>query len=216
MQLDDGGDRVGGEQHADLRIGLVDLGKARRVRQRDRLIGVDVGALDHRGVGADDDRGREPAHPRLRREELLEALALAVEQRLGARHVERHRHDVAADHAGLVLQIGVGDDQRVLDDRPRAGREQPVEAAIEGDAGDQRDKNGRNGGDHREQRDDADVQPRRGPAAAARLHHQPDLAADDAEQQEHRQRVGEQQRDHDRVGRRDRCEIGQHHEGRKG
>ena len=65
-------------------------------------------------------------------------------------------------------------------------------------------------------RDDAHVQACRGAARAARLHHLPDLAGDDADQQQHRRRVGEQQRHHDVVGRQDRREIGEHDEGEEG
>ena len=79
-----------------------------------------------------------------------------------------------------------------------------------------RDEDGRHRRDHREQRDDPDVQPRRGAAAPAGLHHEPDLAGDDAEQQEDGERVDQQQRDDDLMGRRDRRQVGKHHEGRKG
>ena len=63
--------------------------------------------------------------------------------------------------------------------------EQPVEAAVERDAGDDRDQDRRHRRDHGEQRDDAHMQPCRRAAAPARLHHLPDLVGDDAEQQEH-------------------------------
>ena len=64
--------------------------------------------------------------------------------------------------------------------------------------------------------DDAHMQPGAGAAAAARLHHLPDLAHDDAEQQQHRHRIGEQQRDHDVVGRQERGQVGKDDEGDKG
>ena len=85
-QLDHRGDGIGVEQHADLRLGLVDGGEAaRRPAAAVGLLGLDVGALDDLDVRADDHGGRQAAHPRLRGEELLEALALGIEQRLGAR-----------------------------------------------------------------------------------------------------------------------------------
>ena len=214
--LDDGGDRIGVEQHADLRLGFVDGRETGGVRQRSRLLRLDIGALDDRGVGPDDHRSRQSAHSRLRGEELLEALAFGIEQRLGARHVERHRHDVAADHLRVFLQIGVGDDQRVLDDGAGSRGEQPVEAAVERDARHHRHQDCGHRRDHGEQADDLDVQPRRGAAAPAGLHHQPHLVGDDADQQEHGQRVDQKKRDDDRMRGRDRRQIGQHDEGCEG
>ena len=52
--------------------------------------------------------------------------------------------------------------------------------------------------------------------APPRLHDVPDLAADDAEQQQHRERVDPEQGDDHVVGRGDRRQVGQHHEGREG
>ena len=101
---------------------------------------------------------------------------------------------------GVLLQIGVGDDQRILDDGAGARREQPVEAAVERDARDHRHQDGRHRGDHREQADDLHVQAGSRAAAPARLDHQPDLAGDDAEQQEHGCGVDQEQRDHHRNG----------------
>ena len=75
------------------------------------------------------------------------------------------------DGLGVLADIGVGDDQRLLDHGARARREETVEAAIERGAGDHGDEDGRNGGDHGEQADDLHVQPRAGRAAPARLDH---------------------------------------------
>jgi hypothetical protein len=58
----------------------------------------------------------------------LEALAVLVEHRLGAADVEGHRHDLAADRLGVLVDIGVGHDQRLLDHGARARREETVEA----------------------------------------------------------------------------------------
>jgi len=57
------------------------------------------------------------------------------------------------------------------------------------------------------------VQSGTGTPAAPCLHNLPDLAHDDAEQQQHRHSVHQQQRYDDIVGRRNRREIGEDNEG---
>ena len=69
-------------------------------------------------------------------------------------------------------------------DLARRAREQPVEAAVDGDVGDDRHQHRRQHRDDRKQADDLDVQPCRGPAAAPGLNHLPDLADDDPDQQQ--------------------------------
>ena len=92
-------------------------------------------------------------------------------------------------------------------------REQPVEAAVERHARDHRDQDRRHRRDHREQarRSAHAAAPRRGRGAAPA--HTPDLARDDHDEQKDRDRVDQEQRDDDLVGRRDRREPGQHDEG---
>ena len=53
---------------------------------------------------------------------------------------------------------------------------------------------GRQHRDDREQADDLDMQPRRRPAAPAGLDDLPDLAADDADQQQDGRRIDQQER----------------------
>ena len=127
-----------------------------------------------------------------------------------------HDHDIGAHDLRVIAQIGFRHDQRILDCGARAGGEQPVEAAIERHAGDDRDQDRRRRGDDGEQSDDAHMQPRGGPPGAAGLHHLPHFAHDDAEQQQHRRRVREQQRDDDVVGRRNRRQVGENDEGDEG
>ncbi len=116
----------------------------------------------------------------------------------------------------MVAQIGFGHEQRIFNRRARAGRKQTVEAAVERHAGDNRDQDRGRGGDNGKQADDADMQPGGGAARAARLHHLPDFAHDDCEQQNDGRRVGQQQRDDDVMGRRDRRQIGENDESGKG
>ena len=162
----------------------------------------------------DHHRGRKAARGRLRGEELLEALAIGVEHRLGAAEIERHGHDLAADRLCVLAHIGVGDNQRLLDHGARAGGKETVQTAVERGAGNHRDQHGRNGGNNGEQPDDLHVQARGRVAAPARAHDRPYFAADDGEQEQTRRQVGQQELDDDFVNRRDRRQPGEHHEGR--
>ena len=95
----------------------------------------------------------------------------------------------------------------------RARREEAVEAAIERRARHHGDEDGGNRGDDGEQADDLHVQPRAGAAAPARLHDDPDFAADDAEQQQPGHGIAEQQLLDHGVDRRNRGQPGEHQEG---
>ena len=161
-------------------------------------------------------RRRQVAQRGLRGEELAEPVAVLIEQGLGARHVDRHRVGVGANRLRVLADIGVGDDEGVLHHRAGPRREQPVEAAVERHARDDGDENRRQGGDDREQGDDLDVEACRRPAPPPRLENMPDLAADDAEQQQDRERVHPEQGDDHVVGGLDRGEAGEHDEGRAG
>jgi hypothetical protein len=176
-------------------------------------LSTSFGARDDVEVFVDHDGGGEPAHRGLEGQELLELVVVVLELRFVARDVDRHDHDVGAHDLRVVAQIGLRHDQRIFDRRARARREQPVEAAVERDAGDDGDQDGGRGGDDRKQADDANVQLGAGAPGTPCLHHQPNLAHDDAEQQQHRGGVHQQQRDDDVMGRRDRRQIGQHDEG---
>ena len=198
----------------DLRLGLVDLGEQFRRRQHDLLVHRDVGALDRRAVAPDDDGGGEAARGRLRGEEFLELVAVRSNIGRGAAEIEGHRQDLAADRLGVLADISVGHDQRLLDHGAGARREETVEAAVKRRRGDHGDEDGRNGGDDREQADDLHVEPRAGVAAPARLHHYPYFAADDGKEQQAGRDVAEQELDHDLVHRRDRGQVGKHEEGR--
>ena len=146
----------------------------------------------------------------------MELLARLVEHGLGARELDGDGDAVAAHELALLAHIGVGDDHRILDQRPHLLREQAVEAAVERHARDHRHQDRGRRGDDREQRDDAHVQPRGGAPAAPRLHHAPDLAPDDQDQKKNRECVGGQKRDHDLMGRRDRGEPPEHDKGHEG
>ena len=84
------------------------------------------------------------------------------------------------------------------------------------DVGDDRHQHRRQHRDDREQADDLDVQPRRRPAAPPGLHHLPDFADDDADQQQDGRRIDQQEGIDDLARRLDRGQAGQHHEGQEG
>jgi hypothetical protein len=116
--------------------GLVGVGQRRRLRAA-----LNIGPFNDGGIGPNNGRSRQAANSRLRGEELLEPFALRIEQRLGASDIERHRHDVATDQLGMLLEISIGDDYRILDDRAGSCGEQPIETAIQRDAGHHRHQN---------------------------------------------------------------------------
>ena len=167
---------------------------------------VEPSGVDHHGGG-------EAARSGLRGKKFLEPLAVGIEHRLGAAEIEGHGHDLAADRLGVLAHISVGDDERLLDHGARACREETIEAAIERGAGDHGNQHGRHRGDDREKADDLHVQARASVAAPARLHHHPDFAADDGEQQKPGGEIRQQELDHHFVDRRDRRQARQHHEG---
>ena len=113
----------------------------------------------------------------------MELVARLIEQGLGARELDGDGDRVGARELRVLAHIGVGDDQRVLDQRLRLLREQAVEAAVERHARDDGDQDRRDRGNDGEQRHDAHMQPRRRAPAPARLHHPPDLARDDQDEE---------------------------------
>jgi hypothetical protein len=98
------------EDQGDLRFRLVDARKRLLGGLQYRLIELGVGALDGRDFGGEYFRHRQSADLRLRGEELAEAGAILVEQRLGPRHVEGHGEDVATDQLAVLAHIGFRDD----------------------------------------------------------------------------------------------------------
>ncbi len=211
-QLDDGRDVVGIEEHRHLRLGVVDGGQHLGGRLDERLVGLGVDLVDDLEVLVEQHDPGQPADRRLHRKELMELVARLVEQRLGARELNGDGDGIAAHELHVLSHISVGDDERILDQRVGLLREQPVEAPIEGDARHHRHQDRRHCCDDGEERHDPHMQPRCGAAAPSRLHNAPDLAADDQHQEEHGERIGRQERAHHGIGRRDRREVGEHHE----
>ncbi len=216
LQLDYRGDVIGVGQQNDLGIFVGDMRQRIARRQGKCLIGFEVGARDDVKIFVNHHGGGEPANRSLEGEKLPKLVAVVFENRLVARDLESHQHDVGAHDLCVIAQIGFRHDQRILDRRAGARGEKPVEAAVERDAGDNRHQDRGRGGDDGEHADDAHMQPRGGPSGAASLHHLPDFPYDDTEQQNHGDRVRQQQRHHDVMGGRNRREIGEDDEGGKG
>ena len=205
-QLDHRRDGLRFQEHRDLRLVLADTGqRAARRRRRDVADALDFSLLDDGEVAVHDESERQAAQFGLRLQQLAKPFAVGIEQRLGAAEVERHRGDFIADQLAVLVEIDLRDDERILDDALDARREQRREPALERDAGDDRDQHGGNSGDHREQRDDAHMQPGARPPAPARLHDAPDFAPDDRDQQKRRDRIDRQHGDDDLMSRRDRA-----------
>ncbi len=204
------------EEHADLRLGFRDRAEhlPRRLDE-DLVFDFDVGLVDHIGVAVEHDDGAQAAHVRLEIEEVVELGPVLVENRLGARELDRHRNGVGAHQPVLVAHIGLRNDQRGLDHALGLRRDQPVETAIDRDARYHGHQDRRHRGDDRKQGDDANMQPRAGAAAPARLDHAPDFPADDSEQQPAGHGIADQDGLDRLVGRGDRREVGEYQEGRE-
>ena len=189
----------------DPRLGFIEFGEQIGSWQYDFLVDCHATFFNRRTVRFEKQRRREIASGSLRADDFLELIAIGIENRFGATKVVRHRQKVAAYRLGMLADIGVGHDHRLLDHRARACRKKSIESAVERGAGDHRDQDGRNSRDHREETDDLNVKARPRPPAAAGLHDLPDLAADNAEQQQAGDDVAEQELDHDLVN---RCDWG--------
>ena len=115
----------------------------------------------------------------------------------------------------MFVGVGAGDDERILDHLARRAGEQPVEAAVDGDVGNDGYQHRRQHRDHRKQADDLDMQPCRRPPAPPRLHHLPDFADDDGYQQQDGRGIDQEERIDDVAGRFDRRQAAEHHEGQE-
>ena len=158
---------------------------------------------------------REAADVGLGIDELVELGAVLVEHRLGARQLDRGPDDVGAHDLGMLANIGLGDDHRVFDQRLGLLGKQAIEPAVERDARHHGDQNRRHRRDQRKQRNDTHVQPCRGPPTPACLQDAPDFPPDERQQKKDRERVHQQEREDDLVGRQNRREVGEDHESRE-
>ncbi len=159
-QLDQTTDMMVLQEHADLRLVLVDGGQG-LPRRLDEILVVDlhIGLIDDIGVAIEHhDRGK-PADAGLEVHEFVELLAVVVEHRFCARELDCDRDGVGTHDPGLLAQIGFRHDQRILDHSFGRFGEQPVEAAVERHAGDDGHQDRRHRGDDRKQRDDAHMEP---------------------------------------------------------
>ena len=146
-QLDDPGQVIGIEKGCNLGLDIVER-RERLLRRFDEgLVDLGAGLIDDvELVVQHRDRGQSPDCG-LCLQELVELLAVLIEQRLGARHFDRRCNGVGADELGLLAHIGFRHDQRVLDHRAGLRREQAVEPAVERHARDDRDQDRRHRGD---------------------------------------------------------------------
>jgi hypothetical protein len=204
-------EKIAARHRLDARLGVGDVGQRGRGRQRNVERLVELGPDQHLALAVEQHGGRRSEQRGLRDEELAEAVAVVVEHRLPLGHRDRHRQRRAAKQLNVLETVDIGHRLGVVDQVAR--RQHQVDAVIERDAADQGDQDRGRRRDDREQADDADMEPRARPAAAAALHHRPDLAQDDAEQEQHGDCVDAEQADDDLVARRDRRQSGQHHEG---
>ena len=90
-------------------------------------------------------------------DDFLKLIAVLIEYRLGAAEVVSHGQQIAADRLGMLADISVGDDQRLLDHGAGARREETIKPAVQRRAGDDGDEDSRHRRDHGEEPDDLNV-----------------------------------------------------------
>ncbi|MEY9184764.1 hypothetical protein ABIA41_006199 [Bradyrhizobium sp. USDA 313] len=127
-----------------------------------------------------------------------------------------HAENVAADQLRVVLHIGPRDRQRILDHLLGRAGEQPVEAALDGNVGDDGDQHCRQHRDDREQADDLDMEARRRSAPPPRQDQLPEFPDDDPHQEQDRRSVDQVERADDLGRRLDPGKSGQDQEGQEG
>ncbi len=145
------------------------LGKPHRLLRRRPIfqVGNRRRSGQHLAAAVDQVGSRQRADGGLGLEEVAEALRALPDELHGLVDVLRHAERIGADHLAVLLQIGRGDVDRVLDDRLGARGEPVVEATVERHAGEHGKQDCRHDGDHTEQADNADMELRAGHVAAS-------------------------------------------------
>jgi len=136
-------DVIGVRKDRDLRLAIGDVAQDFRRRQLETALNAGLRRLQDIGILVDQHRAGEIARSRAGRQELQERAAILVVKRPGAGGVAGHGEDIAAYQLGVLIGVGPRDTQRVLDRLARRPGEQPVEAALDRDIGDDGDEHGR-------------------------------------------------------------------------
>ena len=173
---------------------------------------------DHVPLGIDHGDERQVAQARLSQHEIAPGLIITGIHRAGrGRIVEvlRHVDDVGPNDLTMLGDVGVGDIQRVGDDRPRARGKPVVQRAREGGRRSKCQQQRRQRRDQREQQDDPDVHPRarepRAPGAPQAI----SLSADHGQHGDDQHHVDHQHQQHDVIARGDGRQPGQDKVGRE-
>ena len=125
---------------------------------------------------------------------------------------EGKRNRVSRKHPSALIHIGTGNTDRTSDDLTRANFKPAIKAQIQRNGRDNGDKYRGDGRNQREQTDNADVQPRRCPALAARLQNDPDLAPDQEHQYPRQEAVDHQRGGYHLIAGLDRREAAENEE----
>ncbi len=126
------------------------------------------------------------------------------------------RQKIEAQHAAVLLHVGLGHGARRVDDRLGAAGEPAVEAFAQRDRGDHHHEDRRECRDEREEENDPHVQAGGGASAAARDPQPRRLVSHDPDQEEDDQSVDDAGTAHDERRRLDRGLPGQDQEGADG
>ena len=190
---------VGGLEHAGNRGGV-----------RDLLIGH--GRDQRLALGINEVGDRKVAQSGLSDQEGLQLRGIGAQA--GGRIVQilGHVDRIGADHRAVLLEIGVHDVQRGIDDHPGACRH-AIERSGERGRGRYRQQDSRQGCDDCEQTDDANVQPCPGLLVAPGSPEPRHIPGDDGDHRQDQQQVHEQKTADHVVTRHDRRQPRQNHLG---
>ena len=149
---------------------------------------------------------------RARGEEFLEQPAVGVEHRLAAVEIGGGELRFLQQPAALVLAEQVGGLGRAHDEAAHVMHEGGIEHLVERHRADDGHAQRRHGGDHRKQRDDADMQAGGGGARPPGADQQHRLEGHQAQQDQHDGEIDQEQDRNRVVGRRDRRHAGEDQE----
>ena len=197
----------GAQEHEIALFGLRQILGGGRA-ELDLVVGGHV-HVDALGLDVENESAGEAAQRRLAADAAHEGCAVAVEERALLVEVRCDGGDVAARRLAMVAHIGLGDDDRGIDDGAGAVGKPGVEAAIERDGGEGRDDERGKRSDKAEQRDEADMEAGARLALALGGVEMPELPEHHRSHSRHQEAVEDQQPDNGWARRRDRCEAGQ-------
>ena len=113
-QPDHGRDVVGFDEHRDLGLVFVNIAQEFRRRRREALLNAGLRCLQNIAILVDQHGARQIARGGTCRQQLAKRRTILVEQWPSVGDIVGHSQNVAANELRVLVQIGIGDNQRVL------------------------------------------------------------------------------------------------------